>query len=255
MQSQASLQALKRLCEQGQLHHALDYVGSLCVNACCQASSLYARLLQCCIDKGDVEGGAVIQVLISSNGLDADTMLGTYLIRLYAATGRLAEASQVFDKIHKPNVFSWSAIIAANSKLGHDERALSLYSDMQQSGLDADGHVYLAVLKAIATLGNILCGLVQRGFENKALSYFQQMYMSGLSATKVTMACILKACSNSANLYQGKDAVAWNVMMKGMVQNNCQWEALQIFGQMQLEDGEAWLIVRKCSICHVCAML
>ncbi|MCO5587401.1 hypothetical protein L7F22_041350 [Adiantum nelumboides] len=203
MQSQASIQALKTLCEQGQIHQALEYVGSICATARCKASSLYARLLQCCLDEYDLAGGIAIQSLISRNGLDSDAVLGSYLIRLHTASGRLAEASQVFHKIHEPNVFTWSAIIAANSKLGHDETALQLYVIMQQSGLDADAHVYLAVLKASATSGKLLYGLVQHGYENKALSYFQQMHASGRLATKVTFTCILKACSNLANLNQG----------------------------------------------------
>eukprot|EP00250_Pteridium_aquilinum_P018765 c24206_g10_i1 orf=398-2725(+) len=259
LRSNVSLELLKKLCRQGQLHQALDIVGTLCGNARCGVPAVFSHLLQCCLEKCDIAGGRAVHSLIAKSGLESDTVLGSYLIRMFTLGGNLVEASQVFCKLSEPNVFSWSAIISAHSNLGKHERALELYHEMKKSGLDADGHVYLAVLKACAssacilwgnvvhfhviegscesdafvcnalidmyakcscledaqyifeksskrdavTYNALIAGLVQHGHESEALNLFQQMQHGEVSATRVTFACVLKACSNLGNFNQG----------------------------------------------------
>jgi pentatricopeptide repeat protein len=62
-------------------------------------------------------------------------LCGTALIDMYAKCGSIEIARQLFDKMPKRDVVSWSAMIAGYGMHGHGEDALALFSQMQQTGM------------------------------------------------------------------------------------------------------------------------
>lgn len=117
------------------------------------SSSMFVQLLDKCIVEKDLAAGRETHSLIVRSGLESDTVLGSYLIRMFSSFSCLVEAKQVFSKLLKPNVYSWSAVITAHAKLGQEEQAINLYHQMQMSDVVPDGHVFVAVLKACSSIG------------------------------------------------------------------------------------------------------
>lgn len=253
LQSNRSLEVLKKLCSQGQPHEALDFVGFLCCKARCGTFTIFSHLLQCCVENCDIIGGRAVHSLIAKTGLESNTILGSYLIRMFALGGSLVEASQVFDKLSEPNVFSWSAIISAHTKFGKHERALDLYQGMRKSGLIADGYVYLAVIKACASSacmlwGKIVCSHVIEGsFESDTFVCNALIDMYAKCGCLKDAQYIFK---NSSKL----DVVAWNALIAGFVQHGHENEALNFFQQMQNGGLSATRVTFAC-ILKACSNL
>lgn len=92
------------------------------------------QLLQGCLERKELVAGRCAHSLMINSGLQSVAVLGDHLIRLFAACGSLHDANLVFCNIANPSPYTWHAIISAHAALGHDERALYLYQQMQQDG-------------------------------------------------------------------------------------------------------------------------
>eukprot|EP00250_Pteridium_aquilinum_P007509 c17208_g1_i1 orf=112-678(+) len=143
---------LKRLCEEGQLNTAFRLVEVLDSHGTDVSTNMLYCVLQGCIIKKNIDIGRRVQGFITKKKLQSSAYLGSHLIRLFAFCGSLSEAQQVFCQLQHPNAFAWSEIISAHAKLGSGEDAIKLYHHMRRSGLYFDGHIFVAVLQACASL-------------------------------------------------------------------------------------------------------
>ena len=69
-----------------------------------------------------------------------------------ATCGSLSNAYKLFDGLRVKIVVSWSIVIARYQEHGNDEKALHLYDNMREEGIQADGFIFVSVLKACANL-------------------------------------------------------------------------------------------------------
>ncbi|TQD97886.1 hypothetical protein C1H46_016411 [Malus baccata] len=87
---------------------------------------------------------------ILKTGLSNDTNVTTKLLSVYANNLCFLEANLVLDSIPNPNLFSFSTLIHAFSKLNQFSHALCLFSQMLSRGLAPDGFLFPSVVKACA---------------------------------------------------------------------------------------------------------
>nr|POE93853.1 pentatricopeptide repeat-containing protein [Quercus suber] len=90
---------------------------------------------------------------ILKSGLSNHANLTTKLLSLYANNHCFHEASLILDSVSDPNVFTFSTLIHAYSKLSRFADALRLFSRMiSHARLLPDAHVFPSVFKACAGL-------------------------------------------------------------------------------------------------------
>ncbi|CAL5005931.1 unnamed protein product [Urochloa decumbens] len=77
---------------------------------------------------------------------------------LYAKCGKLAEAMLLFELMSRRSTGTWNAIIAGLGVHGHGAKALDLFSQMQQEGIEPDHVTFVSLLAACSH-----AGLVDRG--------------------------------------------------------------------------------------------
>ncbi len=90
-----------------------------------------------------LEEGRCVHLQIMERGFESILCVGNSLIDMYSKCGNFEDALKVFDKMLTHDVVSW------NVKCRQAKKALELFQQMQQQGLDAD-RVFLAVLNAYA---------------------------------------------------------------------------------------------------------
>ena len=139
---------MKKFCEEGQLDKAIHSLNLLDEGGYRVSSSIFYRLLQECSTKGNLQIAKDLYRLIIKSGFATDVFLGSHLIRLFTFFGTLTEAYHVFCNVCKPNVFAWTAIISAHSKLGQGEVGFDLYIKMLESDVKPDGFAFVAALQA-----------------------------------------------------------------------------------------------------------
>jgi pentatricopeptide repeat protein len=57
---------------------------------------------------------------------------------MYGKCGSLVDVRQVFDQMTEWDTFSWNVIIAAYTRNGNPQEALTLFQQMQQTGVQLD---------------------------------------------------------------------------------------------------------------------
>ncbi|XP_057848011.1 pentatricopeptide repeat-containing protein At2g33760-like [Cryptomeria japonica] len=72
----------------------------------------FASILPACARLGALEEGLEIHQKINESRFSSDVVIANSLIHMYAKCGKIQKARELFDKIHNPNVISWTAMIA-----------------------------------------------------------------------------------------------------------------------------------------------
>ncbi|KAJ9555551.1 hypothetical protein OSB04_010165 [Centaurea solstitialis] len=124
-------------------------------------------LLSVCIRLVNVKLGESIHSYILTNDIKLDVSLATALVEMYATCGCIDKASVIFNSINEQNrnLQSWTIMISGLAENGRGEEAISLFNEMEESGVIPDAMSFSAILSACSHLG-----LVEKGRE-----YFDRM--------------------------------------------------------------------------------
>eukprot|EP00253_Pinus_taeda_P006408 PITA_06408 len=225
-----------------------------------------AIVLQACAHLASLQQGMSIHGYILRRHLEVDVFVGNFLIDMYVKCGNVEMAQQVFDKMLRSDVVSWSAMITGYTQSGHAKEALSLFQKMQLEGLRPNSFTMASVLPACAHLkalpeGKCIHGcIIRRGFEfdvvvstalrrhngqaHEALTFFYHMQEADLKPDSVTIVGLLTACSHLASLQRDfaaqrafdkiskRDVIPWSAMIAGYgMHGHCE-EALHLFSKM-----------------------
>lgn len=226
---------ISRYCDEGLLDEALQSMDIMDHQGLLISTDVFSQLLERCIKERDLRAGREVSYFIVRSGLESDSYLGSFLIRLFTLFDSVLEAKQVFNKLSNPTVFSWTAIISAHTQLGLNEDAILLFQEMDNLAVTPDGHVFVEVLKACSSIGALEQGnwihtrILENGFE---LDQF-------VGTMLVDMYCKHGSIENAEMVFDRlpeKDVVTWSALIAGYVQHGYGHEALHLFQQMQ-EEG------------------
>lgn len=128
-------------------------------------SVTYANILPACAQLAALQQGKEIHKSMMEDGLDSDIFVSGALIDMYVKCGSLNAGRQIFDEMPQRDLVSWTSMVAGYGMHGHGEEALSLFNQMQKSGVKPDHVTFVAVLSSCSHTG-----LVDEG-----LHYFDQM--------------------------------------------------------------------------------
>eukprot|EP00250_Pteridium_aquilinum_P008242 c17797_g1_i2 orf=176-2521(+) len=169
--------------------------------------------LQVCNKKRDLAGGRQVQSLMIMGDLNRLAALGDHLIRLFAAcSGTLLESSLVFCTITQPTSYTWQAIIFAHATMEQYEKALQLYTRMQEEGFVPCGFVLSSTLKAC---GHLACTHHGRSIHDHLVAY-------GLEGNLILGSSLVDMYAKCGNLDDAlllfnrsreQDIVSWNVLI------------------------------------------
>eukprot|EP01018_Ginkgo_biloba_P032087 Gb_22769 [translate_table: standard] len=228
---------VRMLCKQGHLKEALHILN----HAMDQRidPSTYACLLQECVNKKALSEGKLIHIHMRERGIEPDNFLGNILLTMYAKCGSLVDARKVFDQMPKRNVVSWTVIIAAYARHGYSEEALTLFYQMQSTGVQPNPFTFATVLPACANLADLEQGkeihkeIVRIGFQSDAF----------VGNALVDMYAKCGSIENARHVFDKmpeRDVVTWTALITGYVQNGHIDEALELFKKMPARNVVSW---------------
>ncbi|KAJ0734116.1 putative tetratricopeptide-like helical domain superfamily [Helianthus annuus] len=119
-----------------ELHQALMNIDSviLCsmINICANTTSLIL--------------GKQIHALSLKRLAYHDVPMSNALIDMYSKCGEIIDARHVFDEMKEKNIISWTSLIAGYGKHGYGKKAISLYKQMVDEGLEPNSITFLSLL-------------------------------------------------------------------------------------------------------------
>ena len=216
-------------------------------------SDMYVEVLRRCLKEKNLGANLAKQVhdYINQSGMEQNIYVANNLVSLYIKCGDLEAARGVFDKLVKKNVFSWTIIIGGYAKHKGAEKAMELFNQMCQKGVQPNAFTFLSVLKACANPSALQWGkevhacVRHAGLESdvRVGSALVHMYAKCGSIDDARLAF---------DKIEERDMIIWNVMIGGLVQHGCGHEAYELFLQMQREGFKPNAITYM-SILNACA--
>nr|XP_007138164.1 hypothetical protein PHAVU_009G185600g [Phaseolus vulgaris]ESW10158.1 hypothetical protein PHAVU_009G185600g [Phaseolus vulgaris] len=125
-------------------------------NAIDSFSLLYA--LKACNNKHSSTQGKQLHTLIVKLGYQAIVQLQTSLLKVYAQSGNLRDAHQVFVQIPSKNIICWTSLISAYVDNHKPGTALQLFREMQRNNVEPDQVTVTVALSACAETGALEMG-------------------------------------------------------------------------------------------------
>eukprot|EP01018_Ginkgo_biloba_P040201 Gb_37572 [translate_table: standard] len=130
----------------------------------------FASILGVCSGLAAMEQGKQIHALIIQTGFQRDVSVESALVDLYGKCGNMSDALNVFDKMLKRNVVSWTAMIGAYAQHGRAKEALQLFERMQAAGMKPNDVTFVCVLSACSHAGLVDEGL--RCFDSMLIDHY-----------------------------------------------------------------------------------
>ncbi|KAI5060611.1 hypothetical protein GOP47_0025031 [Adiantum capillus-veneris] len=208
--------------------------------------------LKACICLMALQEGMVIHSDALKEDLEADLFVGSALVDMYAKCGSLQEAHDVFEKLGERDVVTWCAMIAGFMQQGCGVDALKLHEKMRKEGTEPNLITLVSLLKACATIDAVSEGelvhtqIVERGFEGDMFT----------ANTVIDMYVQFQRINDARKVFDmmpKKDAVSWNAMITGYVDQADAEESILLFKKMEQDQGQSNEITFL-SILKACAL-
>ncbi|KAK9055286.1 hypothetical protein SSX86_026368 [Deinandra increscens subsp. villosa] len=122
-------------------------------------------VLPVCTQLGALELGKWIHFYAEKNGFLQKTSLCNALIEMYAKSGNINQAWQVFDNMLEKDVISWSTMVCGLASHGKAREAIRLFKEMQKTTTKPNEITFVGLLSACA----------HAGFLEDGLRYFNSM--------------------------------------------------------------------------------
>ncbi|KAJ7555610.1 hypothetical protein O6H91_05G046600 [Diphasiastrum complanatum] len=194
--------------------------------------------LKACARIPALEQGKQLHLDIIKSGFESDATVGNTLVDMYAKCGSIEDACQVFNNMHERDVVSWNAMIAGYAQHGLGKKAIALYEQMKEEGVQPNNVTHVVLLKACASIAaleqdkQLHLDIIKSGFKSDA--NFER-----------TLVDIYAKCIEDAqqlfNMHK-QDVVSWNAMIAGYAQHGLVKEALALYEQMKQEGLQADIV-------------
>ncbi len=194
----------------------------------------FVPVLNACASLQALEEGRCVHLQIMERGFESIPYVGNSLIDMYAKCGNIEDAWKVFDKMSTHDVVSWNSIISGHVKCRQAKKALELFQQMQQEGLNADRVTFLAVLNACAIEMAVEEGrqvhnhIIRSGYESDVF----------VGSSLVDMYAKCGSIGDAQRVFHKMpmhNVVSWSAMIWGHVKCRQEQKALELYRQMQVE--------------------
>jgi len=191
----------------------------------------YVSFLNVCASAGTLKWVKEVHSHAREAGFELDLRVGSALVNMYAKSGSVYDARVIFDRMDERDLFTWTVMIGGLAQHGRGGEAYELFIRMQQEGFKPDAVTYVSILNACASAG--------------ALEWVKEVHSHALktgleSDVRVGNALVhmYAKCGSidDARLVfdrmKERDVITWNVMIGGLAQHGCGFEALEVFRNM-----------------------
>ncbi|KAH6819453.1 Pentatricopeptide repeat superfamily protein [Perilla frutescens var. frutescens] len=164
-------------------------------------------------------------------GLSGDVFVSCALIDMYSKCGSIEDAKFVFDMMPEKTTVAWNSVIAGYALHGYSEEALSMYYEMQDSGVKMDHFTYSMIIRVCTRLASLPhakqahAGLIRNGFGSDVVA----------STALVDFYSKWGRIGDARNVFDRmpqKNVISWNALISGYGNHGRGAEAVDLFQQM-----------------------
>ncbi|XP_057960487.1 putative pentatricopeptide repeat-containing protein At3g05240 [Malania oleifera] len=159
----------------------------------------FLSVISACTQMEALMLGQSFHAYVLKNNIGEDIAIGTALLDMYAKTGDVRSAQQIFSELQKKDVLVWTSMIIGLATHGHGEEALNVFDRMQEDGAFVPDHItYIGVLCACSH-----AGLVEEG--HRHFNSMRNIY--GIVPTVEHYGCMVDLLSRAGCLGEAENLV------------------------------------------------
>eukprot|EP01018_Ginkgo_biloba_P015859 Gb_38232 [translate_table: standard] len=191
-----------------------------------------SSVLRVCAGLPALEKGKQVHAHAIKTGFETDVFVGSALVDMYPKCGNMENALNVFVRMPKRDIVSWTAMIAGYAQNGFGAEALKLFCQMQRIGMSPNQFPIASVLSGCASLTALDQGkqvhahIIKIGFES-------DMFLENALVDMYAKCGSIEDAHTLFYRMSKQDVVSWNAMIGGYAQNGHGEEALKLLYEMQ----------------------
>lgn len=113
----------------------------------------FASITNVCGDLLNLGRGEQLHGPVIKSGFQSNIFVGNALVDMYAKSGSMDFAGQLFDGMYDRDKVSWTAMITGFSQSGQAIKAMHCFVQMRRTGVKPDQVTYSSILSACAKYG------------------------------------------------------------------------------------------------------
>ncbi len=188
----------------------------------------FVQAVKACAGLGSLEDGRLVHEQLIQSGCESDVFLGSSLVNMYATCGSIEDAWRVFNKMTSRDVVTWTTMILGHVQCRQGQKALELFRQMQQEGVQPNSITFVGVMNACASIEALEEGrcvhqqIIQSGFEMNVF----------VGNSLVDMYAKCGSIDDAWRVFHkmpSRDVVTWTTMILGHVKCGHGQKALELF--------------------------
>ncbi|KAM3731803.1 hypothetical protein ACB098_11G010300 [Castanea mollissima] len=193
--------------------------------------SLYASLFQVCASNHAIVEARKVESHLVTFSPTPPVFLLNRAIETYGKCGCLVDARELFEEMPQRDGGSWNVMITSYTQGGYPEKALSLFSDMNRSGVYASEVTFASVL---GSCGAMLALCLSRQVHGLIVKYgFVGNVILESSLVDVYGKCqVIKDGQRMFDEIKNPTAVSWNVIVRRYLEMDDGTKAVFMFFKM-----------------------
>ncbi|XP_050215822.1 pentatricopeptide repeat-containing protein At2g13600-like [Mercurialis annua] len=188
-------------------------------------------------DISDIRLGLQVHGRLIKSGHGADVCVGNSLLDMYLKNRRMVDGGKAFDELSIKNKRSWTQMAAGFLEYGEPRKALELFVEMTQTGMEHNNFTLATALNACANLPSVEDGKKIHGLRVKFGSEVDVCVDNALLDMYAKSGC-MKEAEIVFRMMPCRSVVSWTSMIIGYAHNGQAREALEIFDEMRMENIE-----------------
>jgi pentatricopeptide repeat protein len=146
----------------------------------------------------------------------------------------MAEAARIFREMPERDAVSWNSMIGGYAKLGMYDRALDVFREMQENGMEPTELTVVSVLGSCAEMGELELGRrIHNYLESKGIA--ADGYVGNALIDMYAKCGNLKLARQVFDSMSIRDLTCWNAMIVGLSVHGQSLDALELFDSMKIE--------------------
>lgn len=158
----------------------------------------FVGVLNACANVTALEEGRCIHAQVIESGCESDRFVGNSLVNMYAKCGSIEESWNVFEKMPTRDVVSCNSMLGGFAIHGDAKKALQLFEQMHQDGVEMNGVTFVCLLSACSH-----GGLVDEGLHN--FKSMEAVY--GVPPTAEHYSCTVDMLCRAGHLQEAEDII------------------------------------------------
>ncbi|KAL8160741.1 hypothetical protein V2J09_002278 [Rumex salicifolius] len=220
---------------QEKLHEAVDLFRVMRLEMCPPNLLTFVSLLGVSSLLFEIGLSKQIHGLIKKYGLSLDVFAGSALIDVYSKCCLVADARLVFDEVKEKDLVVWNAMLFGYTQQMESEEALKLHRQLQVSGHKPNEFTFVALLTAASNLASIQHGL-QFHAQLVKISLDGDPFITNALVDMYAKCGSLEEARKVFEYAKRRDTSCWNSIISTYAHHGEAEEALSAFERM-LKQG------------------